>query len=114
MAVTTKMARQLRERDPYCLHCGEDFALQVHHRRNRGMGSSKLLDRYDNLLRICAGLNYAMEADADIAADARNKGWKLSQWDSFDKPVFDNVLQKWFHLNNEGEKHEAGEDNALF
>jgi hypothetical protein len=41
MAVTRKMSLQLRERDPYCVHCGGDDVLQVHHRRNRGMGGSK-------------------------------------------------------------------------
>ena len=78
------------------------------------MGSSKLLDRYDNLIRVCAELNYAMEANADIASEAREKGWKLGQWDSFDKPVFDNVLGKWFALTKEGSKHETGESESLF
>lgn len=114
MAITTKMARQLRERDPYCWHCGEDFGLQVHHRRNRGMGSSKLLDKYENLIRVCAELNYAMESHADIAAEARQKGWKLGQWDDFSHPVFDNVQQKWFYLTKEGNKHETGEPDGLF
>lgn len=114
MAITNKMALALRERDPYCVHCGADVNLQVHHRRNRAMGGSKLLDRYDNLIRVCAQLNYAMESDARVAEEAREKGWKLGQWDDFTHPVFDNVQQKWFYLSKEGKKHETGEPSGLF
>lgn len=78
------------------------------------MGGSKLLDRYDNLIRVCAQLNYAMESDARIAEEARAKGWKLGQWDDFTHPVFDNVQQKWFSLSKEGTKHETGEPSGLF
>lgn len=114
MPVTQKMAQRLRELWPYCPHCGVDTGLQVHHRRNRGMGSSKLLDRYDNLIRVCAALNYAMESDASIAKEARENGWKLGQWDDFSKPVLDKLQQKWFYLTKEGEKHETGEEGSLF
>lgn len=114
MAISNKMAVQLRERDPYCLHCGADIGLQVHHRRNRGMGSSKLLDRYENLLRVCALLNYAMESDAEVAREAKKFGWKLGQWDDFAHPVFDKVQQKWFYLTKEGTKHETGKPTGLF
>lgn len=107
MAVTRKMSIQLRERDPYCLHCGADTELQVHHRRNRGMGGSKTLDRYDNLIRICAWLNYQMEQNADIATEARDMGWKLGQWDGFDNPVFDKMQGKWFTLTSTGTKVET-------
>lgn len=114
MAITNKMALLLRERDPYCLHCGENVHLQVHHRRNRAMGGSKLLDRYDNLIRVCAELNYAMESNAEIAQEAREFGWKLGQWDDFAHPVFDKVQQKWFYLTKEGTKNETGEEPSLF
>lgn len=114
MAVTQKMVQQLRKRDPYCPHCGESEGLQVHHRRNRAMGGSKLLDRYDNLLRVCAALNYAMESDAEVAQDALDNGWKLRSWDDFSKPVFDKMAHTWFHLDKEGEKHETGEQAGLF
>lgn len=104
MAVTRKMSLQLRERDPYCIHCGDDEPLQVHHRRNRGMGGSTKLDRYDNLIRVCAWLNYQMEQNADVAANAREMGWKLGQWDGFDTPVYDNLQRKWFLLSQDGKK----------
>lgn len=104
MTVTRKMSLQLRERDPYCIHCGADDTLQTHHRQNRGMGGSKKLDRLDNLIRICAWLNYMMEQDADVAAEARDMGWKLGSWDGFDTPVFDKTLQTWFILTADGRK----------
>lgn len=104
MAVTRKMSLQLRERDPYCIHCGADDTLQTHHRQNRGMGGSKKLDRLDNLIRICAWLNYMMEQDANVAAEARDMGWKLGSWDGFDTPVFDKTLQTWFILTADGRK----------
>ena len=96
--------RKIRERDTYCVHCGTEDNLQIHHRRNRQMGGSKLLDRLDNLLRVCAELNYAMEANPNIAANARDMGWKLRQWDGFESPVFDSVQVKWFVLDQQGNK----------
>lgn len=104
MPVTRKMSIQLRERDPYCVHCGADDTLQVHHRANRGMGGSKLLDRLDNLIRVCALLNYQMESDPIVAQQARDMGWKLGSWDGFDSPIFDNVQKRWFVLTQDGQK----------
>jgi len=99
--------KKLRLRDPYCVHCGADTDLQIHHRRNRQMGGSKLLDGLDNLLRVCAELNYRMEQDSGVAHEARDMGWKLRQWDSFSTPVFDKMQGKWFELDKQGSKVEV-------
>ena len=113
MAITNKMAVALRQRDPYCLHCGADINLQIHHRRNRGMGSSKLLDTFQNLIRVCAMVNFAMESDAKVAQEARDFGWKLGQWGDFDSPVFDKVQQTWFALDAKGNKTLTDPPNYL-
>jgi hypothetical protein len=68
------------------------------------MGGSKKLDRADNLIRVCAGYNFAMESDPDIAEDAREKKHKLGSWDGFDTPLFDNGLGAWFILTEKGDK----------
>jgi hypothetical protein len=104
VALTRKMIIHLRERDPYCLHCGDDLHLVPHHRRNRGMGGSKSLDRYDNLLMICAAYNGLMESDAKVAEEARDLGHKLGQWQGFDNPVFDSITKEWFVLDKAGNK----------
>lgn len=102
-----KLYALVREAWPYCPHCGEDTELQTHHRRNRGMGGSKQLDRFDNLIRVCAALNYAMESDANVAMQAKDMGWKLGQWQDFSNPVFDTQQVKWFNLFQDGRKEET-------
>lgn len=88
----------------YCPHCGDTDTLQTHHRKNRGMGGTpkRSLDRFDNLLRVCAELNFLMESNPEMAKQAREYGWKLRQYESFAKPYFDIVAQKWFELSIDG------------
>lgn len=76
----------------------------MHHRRNRQMGGSKILDRPDNLLMICAAWNVLIESNAEAANQARDWGHKLSSWDGFDRPVFDKTQMKWFCINEKGDK----------
>jgi hypothetical protein len=98
---------KLRKRDLYCLHCGEDRAemLVPHHRKNRGMGGSKLLDRLDNLLLICADYNGLMESSPAIADNAREYGHKLESWQDFVEPIFDECDGEWYVLTESGEKN---------
>lgn len=90
----------------YCPHCGDTENLQTHHRKNRGMGGTpkRLLDRFDNLLRVCARLNYAMESDVTVARFAKEMGYKLKQSDDFSLPYYDHILQKWIELSFDGTK----------
>ena len=98
-------ARELvNERDLYCWHCGTTEGLQTHHRRNRGMGGSKILDTPDNLIRVCAAYNFAMESDSRVANQARDRGHKLGQWGSFDTPILDVTRGIWFILTSDGRK----------
>ena len=100
------LLRKLRQRDRECLHCGEDRQeyLVPHHRRNRGHGGSKLLDRLDNLLLICAYYNGVMESNPVVAENARMFGHKLSSWQDFDAPVFDECAGEWYQLDIKGGK----------
>lgn len=109
MTITPKQRKILEERDPYCLHCADDSTLQVHHRKGRGMGGrpKKSLDRLDNLLRVCAWLNYQMEADWRVASNSHDMGWKLKQSDDFSTPVFDNLTRTWYQLTEDGRKVET-------
>jgi hypothetical protein len=105
--------RRAVEAHPYCPHCGATNGLQTHHRANRGMGGSKAMDRFDNFLRVCPALNFAMESDPAMATEARDMGWKLGKWDGFDTPYFDRVQMKWYLLTEAGEKKETDPPNYL-
>ena len=109
MPVKAAMLKKLRARDPYCWHCGEVNDLVPHHRRNKGMGGSKIADTYENLIMVCALYNGAMESDALTARDARAWGRKIAFWESTDQPVFDTVAWAWYVLDSEGRKLEVDE-----
>ena len=104
MAVSDRVRRQIEARDSHCWHCGTQQNLQIHHRRNRGFGSSKLLDTPQNLIRVCAAYNYAMEANANTAADAREFGHKLQSWRDITDPVFDQSELTWYKLTEDGDR----------
>jgi hypothetical protein len=87
MALPKKTLELLRKRDTHCYHCGQWEDLVPHHRINRGMGGSKLLDTPDNLMMVCCAYNMAMESSAVIAAQARAWNHKLPTWESTDWPV---------------------------
>jgi hypothetical protein len=107
MAICEYIRKKIRERDFYCYHCGATEALEVHHRKGRKMGSSKLLDRLDNLILVCSKYNFEMEADANVAAEAREFGHKLASWEDFSSPVFDAPHLTWYKLSEDGSKVET-------
>lgn len=112
--ITKAMRDKLAKRDPYCVHCGEDVDLVVHHRRNRGMGGSKELDKLSNLMRICSWYNTFMESSANGADMARENGHKLRQWDEFSEPIKDETTGIWYVLDDLGNKTEAEEATSSF
>jgi len=77
------------------------------------MGGSKLLDRLDNLLLVCASYNGAMESDWVIANQARDFGHKLSSWNDFSNPVFDKPSRIWYFLDDRGDKTEVDAPSYL-
>lgn len=105
----------IRRRDEgVCWHCGTDSDTTIHHRQNRGMGGKKaeLADRPSNLLTICQHFNFLMEADADAAREAREKGLKLKQSQNslYAQVVrFDGTI--WM-LDDQGQAHQL-EQNGL-
>jgi hypothetical protein len=54
-----------------------------------------------------------MEADAAVASEARDMGWKLGRWDGFDAPYFDRVAMQWFVLTENGHKIPSEPPNYL-
>lgn len=116
MTISKFTKNKLFQRDlDRCVHCGTTDDLAIHHRKNRGMGGSKQLDRLDNLLVICNTYNVAMESNADVRQQAIAYGHKLNSWDGFDTPVFDIPLGLWFHLNEVGDRLQTQEkEEGLF
>jgi hypothetical protein len=105
MAISDRIRKIVLERDgSRCYHCGTSENLQIHHRRSKGFGGSKLLDLYQNLITVCAAYNYAMEADADTAAEAREYGHKLQSWRDISDPVFDTPNLTWYKLTEDGDR----------
>ena len=105
MAISDRTRRIVMDRDKgKCLHCGVTENLQIQHRRNKGIGGSKLLDGFQNLIVVCAAYNYAMEADADVARDAREFGHKLQSWRDITDPVFDQSELTWYKLTEDGDR----------
>lgn len=45
------------------------------------MGGSKTLGGAENLLALCWASNSGMESDADLAEEARQRGWKIDRAD---------------------------------
>lgn len=98
--------KKYEARDTHCPHCGIGVPYLVpHHRKNRGMGGSKLRDTPSNILLVCALLNGAMEQQSEVAEDARRYGWKLESWqDPLVVPIYDAVTGFLYRLKDDYSK----------
>jgi hypothetical protein len=93
--------QKLRERDGYCLHCGETEAVSPNHRANRGMGGFKAGDVPSNLVLLCSVFNGLIESSPKAADLARANGWKLSRYENpAEIPVRDTLTGELFLLND--------------
>ena len=107
MTVTPAKRKKIFERDEgVCWHCGKDDNLTIHHRTNRGMGGSKLLDRYSNLILMCVEYNFLMEANLDVVREALERGLKVRRHQSgLYVPLKRFDGSEWL-LDDFGKKHE--------
>jgi hypothetical protein len=102
--VSDRVRKQVEKRDSACWHCGQTEDLVIHHRRNRGMGGSKLIDTVQNLIRVYNDYNSKMESDPETAAEAREFGHKLQSWREMSDPVFDTPNLTWYKLTEDGDR----------
>ena len=97
-----KKFRKYLERDGGCVHCGEIETAVPHHRINRGMGGSKLLDIPSNIICLCANYNGLIESSLEAAEEARGYGWKLRpHQDPMLTPIFNRNTNQWEYLDND-------------
>ena len=96
-----KLRKRIYTRDNgRCWHCGTDENVTIHHRVNRGMGGSKLLDMPSNLVVMCAAFNQAMESDLRAHKLAKEMGWKVSRHSQPSKVPIQSFVGEVFLLDD--------------
>ncbi len=114
MMMNKKTFSKFLDRDKCCSHCGTtDDTLIPQHRKNRGMGGSKDLDRPSNIIVLCSEANGLLESNSKFAELGRKFGWKLERWQEPEStPVY--MGNGWFLLDNEYNTHEVEHDIEYF
>lgn len=101
MTVDTRL---IYERDGHrCPHCGHR-ADSIQHRMNRGAGGSRnpLKHAPSNLMAFCWVGNSGMESSSEMAAQAKEYGWKLLQHQNpLEVPIYDVTDNCWYALDDE-------------
>lgn len=102
-----KQFQKFLDRDGVCCHCGlDDDTLVPQHRKSRGAGGSKLLDKPSNIVVICSMANGQLESNATFAQMGRDFGWKLrSGQDATKTPVW--LSDGWYLLDDSFGKTKA-------
>ena len=96
-----KKFQKYLDRDSGCIHCGDVSTAVPHHRKNRGMGGSKLLDKSSNIVSLCSVVNGLLESDPKWAQLARDYGWKLTAGqDSDTVALWYPTFGQWFFLDD--------------
>lgn len=103
MAVSASKRKRVYERDGnMCANCGSTHGLTIQHRINRGMGGSKLLDGFANLMTLCALCNQRLEMVAEAAEKGIDNGHKLRSWQNPEKEPVYFWMDGWFYLKPDG------------
>ncbi len=105
----------LKARDQHCVwhgpSCDPDL-LVPQHRSGRGMGGSRLKNHLSNGVAMCSIVNGLIESDAELAAEARRRGIKISlHADTAAVPV-EYPGGRIYYLLDDGTREEAP-DGAL-
>lgn len=90
----------VRRSQGICERCAAAPAVQIHHRRARGMGGSKAADTNvaSNGLAVCVSCHQQIEANR---ADSLKYGWLVRQGqEPAEVPVF--RMGTWVQLNSDG------------
>jgi hypothetical protein len=91
-----------------CLHCGTTEGLIPQHRKNRGMGGSKVSNIPSNVIVLCSELNGQIESHAAWAERAKEFGWKVGAGeDPATTPVFDYSANRWYLLGDDFSRTEV-------
>ena len=68
------------------------------------MGGLQSLDILQNVILVCSQYNGLMESNAEVAAEARRLGHKISKFATPNQPVFDMAEGVWYLLDISGGK----------
>jgi hypothetical protein len=63
---------------------------------------------------VCEEYNFRMESSEVAAEDARRFGHKLSSWQDFSDPVYDECDGNWYVLEENGSKTRVEPPEGMF
>ena len=72
------------------------------------------MDDPRNVIMVCSRYNGDMESRPETASRARQYGHKLSRFDTFEKPLYDQVTSQWISLDAKGGKVATSQGRTLF
>lgn len=107
--MNAKLRKLIQARDEACWHCGREDNLVIHHRANRGQGGSPSQDRASNCILVCNEFNISMESYLPHAREARDRGIKISRYDSPLHTPLERFDKRRFLLDDYGKAHEITE-----
>ena len=104
---------QIKERDQVCVWHGPSCDLDMlipQHRSGRGMGGSKSKNRLSNGVAMCSLVNGEIEANAELATEARHRGIKISLHANPEIVPVTYWDGRTFYLNDDGSMWEVRDE----